>query len=494
MEVQKPSKNNFLKLTFLILSFFLLALNLGSCGGGGGDGSTTALFSISGTVTTGSSGLSGVTMALTGTSSASTTTDSNGTYQFTGLAAGSYTITPSKTGCAFSPSSRSVSISTANITGQDFTATVTWAMTFGDLYDDMAHSAQQTSDGGYIVAGETSSLGAGSADFWVLKLTVYGGIDWQKTYGGSSDDVAKSIRQTSDGGYIVAGQSSSLGNILGDIWILKIKSNGDIDWQKAFGGTGSSTANAVHQTSDGDYIVAGETSSTGAGDADIWLLKLDPSGNLRSGWPKTYGGADRDAANSIQQTSDGGYIVAGETSSSGAGFKDAWVLKLDSNGTVVWQNTFGGANYDIAYSIQQTTDGGYIVAGETSSSGAGSADVWILKLDGSGNLQSGWPKTYGGIYRDAARSIQQTSDGGFIVAGETYSYGAGDADAWILKLDASGTVVWQTTFGGTSYDIAYSIQQTTDGGYIVAGETSSSGAGSADFWVLKLNSDGTISQ
>ena len=231
LEVQKPAKKYFLKLTFLILSFCLLALNLGSCGGGGGGGgggSSTALFSISGTVTTGSSGLSGVTMTLTGTSSASTTTDSSGIYQFTVLAAGPYTITPSKTGCTFSPSSRSVSISTANITGQGFTATVTWAKTFGDLYNDMAHSVQQTSDGGYIVAGETYSYGAGNADAWILKLDASGIIVWQKTLGGTNYDIANSIQQTSDGGYIVAGETSSSGAGSADFWVLKLDSSGNI--------------------------------------------------------------------------------------------------------------------------------------------------------------------------------------------------------------------------------------------------------------------------
>lgn len=157
----------------------------------------------------------------------------------------------------------------------------TWAKTFGGVNEDVAHSVQQTTDGGYIVAGGTSSSGAGFADFWIIKLKPNGDIDWQKTFGGANDDVAYSIQQTSpDGGYIVAGQSSSLGNPLGDIWILKLKLNGDIDWQKTYGGTGSSTANCIRQTLDGGYIVAGETSSSGAGYADFWILKIDENGNI----------------------------------------------------------------------------------------------------------------------------------------------------------------------------------------------------------------------
>ena len=384
---KSTTKNNLLKNYFSFLFYFFLAFGLGSCGGGGGGGGGE-LYSISGTVTSGSSGLAAVTITLTGTSSATTTTDSNGIYQFSNLAVGSYTITPSKAGYTFDPSGISVSVTNSNFTGQNFTATaVTWAKTYGGVNDDIAHSIQQTSDGGYIVAGGTYSYGAGFIDFWIIKLNLNGDIDWQKTFGGGNDDVAYSIQQTSpDGGYIVAGQSSSLGNPLGDIWILKLKSNGDIDWQKTYGGTASSTANCIKQTSDGGYIVAGETSSSGAGSADVWVLKLDADGNLQTGWPKTYGGASFDAANSIQQTLDGGYIVAGETASSGAGSTDFWILKLNANGDIVWQKTYGGSNDDIARSIQQTLDGGFIVAGETSSSGAGYADFWILKIDENGNI------------------------------------------------------------------------------------------------------------
>ncbi|MDI6755314.1 MAG: hypothetical protein QME78_13085 [Thermodesulfobacteriota bacterium] len=369
----------------------------------------------------------------------------------------------------------------------------TWAKTFGGVNEDVAHSVQQTTDGGYIVAGGTSSSGAGFADFWIIKLNPNGEIDWQKTFYESNDDVAKSIQQTSDGGYIVAGQSSSLGNPLGDIWILKLNSNGDIDWQYFFGESGSSIANDICEIQGGGFIVAGNTNrlGLGAGRADVWILKLDASGNPLPWWPKMYGGTNDDTAYSIQQTSDGGFIVAGETYSYGDGYADVWILKLDVNGTVLWQNTFGGTNYDRAYSIEQTTDG-YIVAGETSSSGAGSADVWVLKLDVNGAPQTGWPKTYGGVYRDAAYSIRQTSDGGFIIAGETSSSGAGNADFWILKLNASGDIVWQKTYGGSGDDIARSIQQTSDGGFIVAGETYSSGAGSSDFWVLKIDGNGNV--
>jgi len=207
-------------------------------------------------------------------------------------------------------------------------------------------------------------------------------------------------------------------------------------------------------------------------------------------WAKSYGGTGQDHAYSIQQTIDGGYIVAGWTMSFGAGFYDLWVLKLNSNGSVAWQKRYGGADYDDAYSIQQTSDGGYIVAGRTWSFSASSGDFWILKLNADGSVA--WQKRYGGADYDGASSIQQISDGGYIVAGGTESFGAGEmtSDFLVLKLNSNGSVAWQKRYGGTSYDWANSIQQTIDGRYIMAGETASFGL--ADLWVLKLASDGTI--
>jgi hypothetical protein len=211
-----------------------------------------------------------------------------------------------------------------------------------------------------------------------------------------------------------------------------------------------------------------------------------------SQWAKSYGGSDFENALSIQQTSDGGYIVAGSTDSFGAGNGDAWVLKLDETGDVLWQKTYGGTNHDYTQSIQQTSDGGYIVAGSTYSFGAGNGDIWVLKLDETGNVL--WQKTYGGANYDMAKSIQQTLDGGYIAAGYTESFGAGYDDAWVLKLDETGNVLWQKTYGGTQDEEAKFIQQTSDGGYIVAGWIFSffNTIYESDFWVLKLDSNGGI--
>ena len=386
-----------------------------------------------------------------------------------------------------------VSMDAAKTVTASFTTTLppvaTWAKTYGGSGDESGALIQQTSDGGYIVGGYTSSFGAGASVFWVLKLNTDGSVAWQKTYGG--DESGALIQQTSDGGYIVAGSTFSFGAGAGDIWVLKLNADGSVAWQKTYGGSSGDRANSIQQASDGGYIVAGSTSSFGAGAGDIWVLKLNADGSVA--WQKTYGGSSGDNAYSIQQASDGGYIVAGFTTSFGAGIGNIWVLKLNADGSVAWQKTYGGLGDNVTYSIQQTSDGGYIVGGYTSSFGAGYYDVWVLKLNTDGGVA--WQKTYGGSGDDLAYSIQQASDGGYIVAGFTTSFGAGagDGDIWVLKLNSDGSVAWQKTYGGgSSGDSAYSIQQASDGGYIVAGSTYSSVTGDDDIWVLKLDSNGNI--
>ena len=363
-----------------------------------------------------------------------------------------------------------------------------WEKTYGEWGDDVANSIQQTRDGGYIVAGWTSSKGAGGEDFRVLKLDEYGEIIWEKTYGGYKADFAYSIQQTKDGSYIVAGSTESKGAGKEDFWVLKLDEYGEIIWEKTYGGSKNDWANSIQQTRDGGYIVAGVTYSKGAGRLDFWVLKLNEKGEII--WEKTYGGSENDCANSIQQTREGGYIVAGYTESKGTGERDSWVLKLDEYGEIIWEKTYGGEYNDEANSIQQTRDGGYIVAGSTESKGVGKEDFWVLKLDKNGEII--WDKTYGGDSFDESYSIQQTRDGGYIVAGWTSSKGAGGWDSCVLKLDEEGEIIWEKTYGGEYNDELHSIQQTRDGGYIVAGWTSSKGAGGRDFWVLKLNEKGEI--
>jgi TolB-like protein len=365
---------------------------------------------------------------------------------------------------------------------------VSFAKTYGGTIGDWAYSVQQTTDGGYIVVGHTTSFGAGWYDIILIKTDANGNIIWAKTYGGTNDDIDYFVQQTSDGGYIVAGRTDSFGAYWDDIFLIKTNANGDVQWAKTYGGTDDDVARFVQQTLDGGYIVVGETYSFGEGLSDIFLMKTDANGNII--WAKTYGGIVNDRAYSVQQTSDGGYIVAGYTNSFGAGGWDIFLIKTDANGNIIWAKTYGGTDFDWAYSVQQTSDGGYIVAGWTDSFGAGLDDIFLMKTDANGNII--WAKTYGGIVNDRAYSVQQTSDGGYIVAGRTDSFGAGGWDIFLIKTDANGNVQWAKTYGGTNWDEASSVQQTSDGGYIVAGYTLSFGAGFYDAFLIKTDANGNI--
>jgi uncharacterized delta-60 repeat protein len=365
---------------------------------------------------------------------------------------------------------------------------VTFAKTYGGTSYDGASSVQQTSDGGYILAGYTRSFGAGAADVFLIKTDESGNVQWAKTYGGTDIDGAFSVQQTSDGGYIVAGYTYSFGAGGSDILLIKTDANGNIIWAKTYGGTSGDLARSVQQTSDGGYIVAGYTTSFGAGSTDFFLIKTDANGNMQ--WAKTYGGTSSDTAYSVQQTSDGGYIIAGYTRSFGTGWdEDVILIKTDANGNLQWAKTYGGtwgAWSDYAHSVQQTSDGGYIVAGLTWSFGG----IFLIKTDANGNII--WVKTYWGTISDYAYSVQQTSDDGYIVAGYTTSFGAGSWDIFLIKTDANGNMQWAKTYGGTYQDWAYSVQQTSDGGYIVAGYTHSFGAGWSDIFLIKTDANGDI--
>ncbi len=364
-----------------------------------------------------------------------------------------------------------------------------WAKTFGGLGNETASSVQQTADGGYVVAGNS---GDGA---WLIKLDASSMVSWQKTYSAGS---ARSIYQTADGGDVIAG-ITSLGAGGNDGWLLKLDGAGAIEWENAYGGAEEDLVYYIQQTADGGYIVAGETRSFGAGDGDIWVLKLNETGDVT--WQYTYGGGLWDYATSIQQTDDDGYVVSGVTYSFGPNNGDIWVLKLDRNGIVEWDRTYGlyigNENTESDPYVQQTADDGYIVAATTSPIGINSK-AWVLKLYADGSIE--WQKTYSTIPDYIVSSIQQTTDDGYIVAGRKGGYIGFDflGDAWVMKLGASGNIEWQYTYGGsespeTDDDYASSIQQTTEGGYIVAGATESFGVGGYDLWLLKLDGNGQIS-
>ncbi len=419
---------------------------------------------------------------------------------------------------------------------------IEWQKSLGGNSDDFAQSIQQTTDGGFIVAGYSISTTGdvtgnhGGYDFWVVKLNIDGNIQWEKSLGGSGTDIARSVRQTNDGGYIVAGMTNSTnGDVVGndggmDFWIVKLNSNGDLQWQKTYGDTlGGEDAYSIKQTLDGGYIVAGYSGMSwqGLGNGDItshngnfdyWVIKLDSLGNLQ--WQKTLGGSSEDKACDVQQTNDGGFIVTGFTSSSNGNVSgsrstfDYWVVKLDAVGNIQWEKPLGGSGRDFATSIIQTTDGGYVVGGSRGISGTNSYNLWIVKLDANGNQQ--WDNIYNSFGNSfgvdltinnnslypsmkGIVSLQQVANG-FIVSGATYlningvSMGT-SLNYWVGKLDDSGNLLWQKALGGNYHQRVMAIQQTLDGGIVVAGSSEGNSGhvtghhGSvtvSDYWVVKL--------
>ncbi len=370
------------------------------------------------------------------------------------------------------------------------TPTEEWNKTYGGMHFDYATYVQQLSDGGYIMTGRTNSFDNSSFDAWLIKTESNGTEEWNRTFGGISIDEGWSVQETKpDSGYIIAGHTGSFGAGNGDAWLIKTYTNGTEEWNRTFGGKDSDYALSVQQTSEGGYIVAGNIFPDGASAPDVWLIKTNENGSEE--WNKTYGGTDYDSANSVQQTTpDGGYIMAGSTRSFCATCQDVWLIKTDVNGTEEWNRTYGDLYFDYGISVQQTSDGGYIVAGTKGVTGPNAGDFWLIKTNENGTEE--WNRTYGGIKPDYASSVQQTSDGGYIVAGDTYSFGADNGSAWLIKTDTNGVEEWNKTFGGISSDKASSVQQTSDGGYIVAGDTYSFGADNGSAWLVKVGKDPTI--
>ena len=358
-----------------------------------------------------------------------------------------------------------------------------WTRTFGGTNIDVGYDVRQATGGGFIVTGYTRSYGLPSRNLWLLKTDPAGHEEWNQAFGGTSDDEGESVWPTADGGYIAAGYTLSSGAGGKDVWLVRTDAEGNEEWTRTFGGTSDDEAYAVQETADGGLIVAGATSSFGAGSRDAWLIRTDESGAPI--WTRTLGGYGSDGAWSVSQTSDGGFILSGWTFSYGPGYVgNAWLVKTDSLGTLEWQQALGGSDADRGYCVQQTSDGGYIMAGYTDSFGAGLYDLYLVKTDSEGTTE--WSKTFGGTGRDYGYSVVQTADGGYLAAGYTLSYGAGGDDVWLVRTDADGDLEWQTTYGGSASDVGYAVTKTTDGGYAVTGHTLSFGAGVHDVWLIRL--------
>ncbi len=403
---------------------------------------------------------------------------------------------------------------------------IQWQTTLGGTLYDEARSVLQTTDGGYFISGYTVSDDGdvtgnhGFHDFWAVKLDSMGAAQWKKAYGGSGEDWAYDAQQATDGGYIITGYTESNdGDVSGnhggkDVWVLKLDLNGDVLWQKCLGGSNSDEAWSIQITQDQGYILACRSSSTDGdvtgnhGSFDYWVVKLDGTGEIE--WQKSLGGSNFDFGYTVSPTSDGGYIAAGESQSHDGDVTgshiglDAWVVKLNFEGKIEWQRALGGTGLDRANDIHQTREGGYIVFGQTNSNDGDvmgnhgdSYDLWAVKLTNTGEIE--WQKPLGGSSEDYGQAICQTSDGGFIATGYVNSTNGdvtgnhGSTDLWVVKLSEGGDLLWQKAFGGTLQETGFALQQTTDGGYVIAGYAWSNNGdvsgvlGKADFWIVKLS-------
>lgn len=413
---------------------------------------------------------------------------------------------------------------------------IQWQRSFGGSANDAAYTVENTPDGGYITAGQIYSNNGdvttfyGYADCWIVKLTSSGAMQWQKSLGGGLEDEIRSIKPTSDGGYIAIGNSlSNDGDVSGhhgsssssDVWVVKLDANGAIQWQKSLGGSDEDRAYSVQITPDEGYVIAGMTYSNDGDvighqsngiNADVWIVKLSSAGTLL--WQKCLGGTGLDKANSIKNTSDGGFIVAGYTSSNDGDVyvnhsnisSDFWVIKLSPSGDIQWQKCLGGSDDEVAMSVETSDDGGYLIGGYTYSNDGDvtgnhntdglESDYWLVKLNATGNIQ--WQHCYGGTASEYGNALYKNPDGSYAFCGYTMStdgnitsnHGAGDI--WVLVVDNNGGIIWQRAFGGTSMEMGFDIRGTGDGGYIFAGFSGSNNGdvttnhGSNDFWVVKL--------
>jgi hypothetical protein len=360
---------------------------------------------------------------------------------------------------------------------------------FGGANEDHGLSVQQTFDRGYIIAGTTGSYGAGSSDVYLMKLDSNGNFKWRNTFGGANIDWGYSVQQTADSGFVIAGFTNSFGHGGYDVYLIRTDSIGDTLWTKTYGGTNWDFGYSVSQTSDGGFIVAGGTYSSGNGNEDVYLVKTNASGIVQ--WDTTYGGAMEDVANEVKQTTDGGYIVTGNTKSFGAGGTDVYLLKINPSGDTSWTKTFGGTNEDEGNSVCQTSDGGFIIGGASNSWSAGNYNQYFIRTDMNGDTL--WTKLWSGTTDRVVQNIKTTSDGGYVSIGWASGEGAGGKDMLFFKWTSGGWPIacGFNTYGSAGDEIGYSIQQTADKGFVFVGTTTGYGMGLTDIYIVKMDSNCT---
>lgn len=358
-----------------------------------------------------------------------------------------------------------------------------WTKTYGEGGIAHAYSICPTADGGFAMAGKFQDSEDDSWDVYLVRTDSEGDTIWTRTFGGPGDEIARSVIETGDGGFVIAGKTQSVGNKNWNVYLLKTDSGGKKTWVKTYGETEMDFAKAVIQTSDGGYALVGATMGANGETYDAYFIKTDADGNRK--WVKSYGGDDGEFATAIAETEGGGYIIAAATESFGKGLVDFYLIRTDGDGEPVWAKTYGGEDWDAPWDVRQTSDGGFVAAGETRSFTEYGLDVYLVRTDADGKTL--WARNYGGDGRQTAQAVWQTSEGDFIVGGYTYTYEEWGQDIYIARVDADGEVTWVKTFGGPGKDIAHSIMQALDGALVVAGETESLGPGKSDAYLIKMD-------
>ena len=364
---------------------------------------------------------------------------------------------------------------------------VIWSANYGGVYTEEAYSGVRTSDGGFAILGSTYSFGAGDHDIYLLRLDSLGDTLWSRTYGGPATEYGYDIQRTADGGFIVVGVTYSSGAGNGDVWLLRLDFVGGVVWSHTYGGSGKDTGRSVRIVS-GGYIIGGGTSSFGYGYDDFYLIRTDNNGDTL--WTRAFGGGGGEVAFAARPTPDGGFVMCGATGSFGVGYSSMYVVKTDANGDTLWTTTYGGDRADMGYGIEVALDGGLVMVGATASYGAGEYDIYLVKTDPDGRLE--WEETYGGALADQGFSVRPVSDGGYLIAGTTSSYGSGKFDGVAIRTNPIGGIEWQRTYGGTKSDYCY-YSVTDNNAWVLIGHTFSYGAGGSDVFINKITADGATS-
>jgi hypothetical protein len=359
-----------------------------------------------------------------------------------------------------------------------------WSNHYGGVYSDNGYASVATSDGGFAAVGSTFSYGAGGYDVYLLKLDSLGDTLWTRTFGDTATEYGRDLQVTPDGGFIIVGSTTSRGHGKEDVYVVRTDSYGTLLWSKTYGGALSDDGWSIRATGDG-YIICGTTYSSGHGYGDLMLLKINQNGD--SLWTRTYGGAGGESGYAVRVTYDGGLIAVGATGSFGTGYSSLYAVRTTATGDSIWATTFGGTRADLGYAVDVTPDGGLLFAGVTVPTGSNYYDMYVVKTDDNGTLQ--WERNYGGTGEDIAYSIGETADGNFLIGGTTESSGAGSVDMYAVKIDPYGNKLSDATAGGSQADYCRNVLITHTGRYLLTGYTYSYSRGGSDFYMVSLQGD-----